>query len=178
MIRTTVAVAFAVLLLPVMEAGAQSGPHGGTQFTSQVTGGGRPRQVLSTVPFVFMVGIYTAEYEVRVEDNVTIGAGATYTDLVRVDPGDKPYMNGDAFIRYYPNGTAFNGFSLSGKAGYMRTPGDGSFVGLGTQANYSVMVRTNFYLGAGLGVKLLLPLADRFFLKGVPTARLNVGIGF
>jgi hypothetical protein len=105
-------------------------------------------------------------------------AGASRLAWGRDYTRDRPYTNGDAFVRYYPTGTAFNGFSFGLKAGYTHLPGNGSFLGVGFDANHSVMLNPHFYLSSGLGMKRLLEHAGHFGPTVIPTLRLNVGIGF
>jgi hypothetical protein len=153
-----------------------------------------PSQVLSANPYGLMLELFNSEYEIRASDSITFGAGASTATVTTYDysaprTGDpynwtptereERYVNGDGFVRYYPGGRAFNGFSFGLKAGFTRIPNQGSYFGLGFDANRSLMLNDHMYLGVGGGLKRLLGAdKDAFDLTFIPTLRLNVGIGF
>jgi len=200
--RHTFALALVVLLLPATHVAAQNWvlPAGTPSSTSA------PSQVISANPFGLLIELFNSEYEIRGSDHVTFGAGAStarftsYDD--RVPPPSSPmtvdsngstmtdttsyaverrdrYVNGDVFVRYYPGGQAFQGYSFGVKAGLTRIPNHGSFLGVGFDAHQSWMLNEHFYLGIGGGLKRLLGTDDRAFdLKLIPTLRTNIGIGF
>lgn len=172
------------------DASAQLWPNSGPPFqlpsprtsgqASPVTADEMPGQVLSGNPIGYLIGLYNAEYEVRAGRFVTFGAGAS-----RLGWGpdgfdhNTPYLNGDVFLRYYPGGEAFNGIAVGVKAGYTQLPGSGRFLGLGFDANHSLMLNRHFYMGTGLGLKRLLRQPDGgLAIRYIPTLRFNVGVGF
>lgn len=152
-----------------------------------------PRHVLSANPFGVLLELFNAEYEIRAAEHVTYGVGASTATVTTydytassADPFDwrevereERYVNGDLFLRYYPGGRAFSGFSFGVKAGFTRIPDQGSYFGVGFDANRSWMLNEHFYLGLGGGLKRLLNAdQDAFDLTFIPTLRANVGIGF
>ncbi len=152
-----------------------------------------PRQVLSANPFGVLLELFNAEYEIRAAEHVTYGVGGSTATVTTYDytvsatnPFDRRevereerYVNGDVFLRYYPGGPAFSGFSFGVKAGFTRIPDQGSYFGVGFDANRSWMLNEHFYLGVGGGLKRLLNAdPDAFDLTFIPTFRANVGIGF
>ena len=88
-------------------------------------------------------------------------------------------MNGDIFLRYYPGGRrALSGGSFGVKVGLTQIPDDGTFFGIGFDANRSWLFGTiDFYLGTGFGLKRLIGTGEDQ-LKFIPTFRLNVGAAF
>jgi hypothetical protein len=163
-------------------------------------------QVISANPYGLLIELFNSEYEIRGSDYVTFGAGASTAMFTSYDYTAPPpaavrtidvngatmfdttsyaverrerYINGDIFVRYYPGGKAFNGYSFGVKAGLTRIPNQGSFLGVGFDANQSWMLNEHFYLGVGGGLKRLLGTDERAFdLKLIPTLRANIGIGF
>ncbi len=89
------------------------------------------------------------------------------------------YINGDAYLRYYPSGTALNGLAFGVKLGLTQVPDQGWFFGYGIDVNKSQMLARHFYFGYGVGLKRLVG-TDRqaFDMEYVPTVRLNLGVGF
>lgn len=82
-------------------------------------------------------------------------------------------------MRAYPAGQAFRGTSFGVKAGLTSIPRHGSYVGFGFDLNQSWMVSDHAYIGLGAGLKRLVGTDERdFSLKYIPTARINVGVGF
>jgi hypothetical protein len=58
-------------------------------------------------------------------------------------------------------------------------PSQGSYFGLGFDANQSWMLNTHFFFGTGVGLKRLFGTDDDAFdLKYIPTLRLNIGVAF
>lgn len=189
-IRTFVATCVVVLSASVTDAAAQSlrGPlsqlplprPGAAGPVSPVAEDQMPHQVLSGNPIGYLIDLYNAEYEMRASRFVTFGAGASRLAW-GPDGFDRrqTYINGDVFLRYYPGGEAFNGVAFGVKAGYTQLPGSGEFVGIGFDANHSVMLNRHFYMGTGVGLKRLLRSPDEVFaIRYIPTLRLNLGIGF
>lgn len=168
------------LVLTPRAARAQNWPAPPAPPVSPVGADDMPHQVISGNPIGYIVDLFNAEYEARASRFVTFGAGAS-----RLGWGpdgfnrNEPYLNGDVFLRYYPGGEAFNGLAFGVKAGYTQLPGDGEFLGVGFDANHSVMLNRHFYLGTGLGLKRLLRNPDGLFaVRYIPTFRFNLGVGF
>lgn len=150
------------------------------------TGAG-PGQVLSANPFGLLIDWFNSEYEIRATDSITFGAGAStrHTTVYDYDAATyqsrerrERYINGDAFVRYYPKGRVFNGWSFGVKSGFTHIPTQGSYFGVGVDTNQSWMMNDHFYMGYGFGLKRLIGANDHFDLKYVPTFRMNVGLGF
>jgi hypothetical protein len=198
----SLALAIAALLLSASHVSAQHWVlPTGTSSSSPTTS-----QVISANPYGLLIELFNSEYEIRGSDYVTFGAGAStamvttydYSATAPAPPRTvdlngatfidatsyaverrERYINGDIFVRYYPGGKAFNGYSFGVKAGLTRIPNHGSFLGVGFDANQSWMLNEHFYLGVGGGLKRLLGTDERAFdLKLIPTLRANIGIGF
>ena len=148
-----------------------------------------PSRVLSANPFALLFDFFNSEYEIRGSDSVTFGAGAStravtirenYDYAARTSTEHQErYLNGDVFVRYYPGGRAFSGRSFGLKAGFTRIPSQGSYFGIGFDANRSWMLNEHFFFGSGIGLKRLIGTDDRNFdLKYIPTLRMNIGVGF
>ncbi|MGE0123672.1 MAG: DUF3575 domain-containing protein [Vicinamibacterales bacterium] len=189
MTRPVAVLAVAMIAAFAIDAGAQPFPvpvpvlipaPGPAPAASPVAPDEMPGQVLSGNPIGYLVDLFNAEYEVRASPHVTFGAGASR--LAWQSDGfdrSRAYVNGDAFVRYYPAGEAFNGFALGAKAGYTRLPGDGGHVGVGIDINHSMMLNRHFYMGTGLGLKRLLRTGPSLLtVRYIPTFRFNVGVGF
>jgi hypothetical protein len=196
------ALTIATLLITASHLSAQSWVlPAGTPSSATTTS-----QVISANPFGLLIELFNSEYEIRGGDHVTFGAGASTATVTTYDySGPTPpasrtidlngapfiaatsyaverrerYVNSDVFVRYYPGGKAFHGYSLGVKAGLTRIPNHGSFLGVGFDANQSWMLNDHFYLGLGGGLKRLLGADERMFaLKFIPTLRRNLGVGF
>lgn len=135
-----------------------------------------PRHVVSTGPIGLAINLINAEYEVRTNDHVTVGVGASRLAFGSEYTRDNPYLNSDVFVRYYPRGTAFNGISWGVKVGYTDLPGDGSYLGIGFDANHSTMLNRHVYSSFGLGMKRL--FGGSGSMPAIPTLRLNFGVAF
>ncbi|MEZ5291689.1 MAG: hypothetical protein R2745_11430 [Vicinamibacterales bacterium] len=162
-------------------------------------GSADPGQVLSANPFGLLIDFFNSEYEIRASDAITVGAGASTRAYTAYDydysaptaPGTFPsgvparterqkrYTNGDVFLRYYPGGRAFHGYSFGVKAGVTRLPNQGDYLGVGFDINHSRMLNRHAYLGSGFGLKRLIGADARAFdITYIPTLRINVGVGF
>lgn len=148
-------------------------------------------QQISANPIGLLYDLFNFDYERRAREAVTIGIGGS-TSLVNtfdeaLDYSATPppevrrerYLNGDAYLRYYPSGTALDGFAVGVKIGLTRVPGQGSYFGYGVDVNRSRMLAEHFYFGYGVGLKRLVGADQRRFdVEYVPTVRLNLGLGF
>ncbi len=140
---------------------------------------GAPNQVFSFNPVGMVMEFYNAEYEVRVSDTVTAGAGASRRGWYLFGEGESPRLNGDAFVRYYPSGSAFNGIALGLKVGGTRLPNERTLPGIGFDINHSYAMTDHLVLSSGLGMKRLIGRQQADYGQDVITTfRLNVGFGF
>lgn len=140
---------------------------------------GAPTQVFSVNPVGLVMEFYNAEYELRVSDSVTAGAGASRRGWYLFGEGDSPRLNGDAFVRYYPSGSAFNGFALGLKVGATRLPNEQTAPGIGFDLNHSYALTDHLVMSSGLGMKRLFGRSGPDSGQAViTTLRLNVGVGF
>lgn len=141
---------------------------------------GNPTQVFSANPVGLVMDFYNFEYELRVADAVTAGGGASHRGWYLFGEAEKPRLNGDVFVRYYPGGRAFNGLALGLKVGATRLPRDGTLPGLGFDVNHSYAVSDHVVVSTGLGMKRLFGREPRPYAGApvVTTLRFNVGIGF
>lgn len=137
--------------------------------------------VVSANPFLLLFEWFNAEWEHRVQDNVTLGLTASYFSFDDVD-----YTTGSVLVRFYPQERAPSGFYLGTRAGLHRVAEDNSFFdpqeetafGLGLDVGYTWLFgsRRNFALSLGAGVtRLFTDVGDTF----LPSIRLvNVGWAF
>jgi hypothetical protein len=140
---------------------------------------GAPTQVLSANPFGLATEFYNAEYEIRVADGLTTGAGASRRGWYLFGESESPRLNGDVFVRYYPGGRAFNGIALGLKAGATRLPSERTLPGVGFDLNHSYAFTDHVVMSTGLGMKRLLGRDRAAYDPAViATFRLNVGLGF
>ena len=150
----------------------------------------RPSNVLSVQPLTAMLTVYAAEYERRTGSALTLGIGGTYWDI---GDDDLRYTSGDLKLRYYPQGTALQGFSFGGSVGYTRISAIDPFDGTDESANgpsFGVLLEYQWLMGAsrsfalalGLGAKAVMVDEDEFssddFIARYPTARVSVGFAF
>ena len=110
---------------------------------------------MSANPFGLLVELFNTEYEHRVGDTVSAGVGGSTAGFNSSDGRDR-YVNGDVFLRYYPSGRALSGASFGVKVGLTQIPDDGTFFGIGFDANRSWLLNDHFYLGTGFGLKRLI----------------------
>lgn len=141
-------------------------------------------QAISANPFGLLLEWFNAEYERVIGETVTTGLGGSY-----ISGSDDRYVNGDVFLRYYPQGQPLQGWAFGAKAGLTSVRGllDGTsetdtYFGFGFDVNHSWLLgaNDNFYVGVGLGLKRLFGLGDRDVdLAFFPTVRLvNIGFAF
>lgn len=143
------------------------------------TGPGAPTQVFSVNPIGLVTEFYNGEYELRVSESVTAGAGASRRGWYLFGESESPRLNGDVFVRYYPSGSAFNGLALGLKVGATRLPNERTLPGVGFDLNHSYAITDNVVMSSGMGMKRL--LGDRgpdFGQEVITTLRINVGFGF
>jgi hypothetical protein len=134
-----------------------------------------PRRVVSANPFGLLFGLFNAEYERKVTDSLSAGAGGSF-----VEDDDDDYVNADLFVRYYPSGRPLEGWAFGAKAG-LTSVDAATYVGVGVDVNWSRLMgkHDQFYVGVGFGLKRLFGTGDSDVLSLVPTIRLvNIGVAF
>jgi hypothetical protein len=144
------------------------------------------QQQISANPFGLLIEFFNAEYERVIGETVTTGVGGSFY----TDSGDR-YVNGDVFLRYYPQGMPLQRWSFGVKAGITSVRAEDEYFGdrssthfgLGFDVNHSWLLgkNDNFYVGLGFGLKRLFGKTDEdyFDLDYVPTIRLiNIGFAF
>ena len=169
-------VVLAVALRYSTPAAAQPLPIAAGGHPSAEAAKARPTHVMSANPFGLLVELFNTEYEHRVGATVSAGVGGS-TARFNGSNGHDRYVNGDVFLRYYPGGRALSGASFGVKLGLTQIPDDGTFFGIGFDANRSWLLNDHFYLGTGFGLKRLIGTEDNQ-LQFIPTFRLNVGVAF
>lgn len=137
------------------------------------------QQVVSANPFGLMLGWWNVEYERKFTPSSTWGVS---TSFLRFEGDDFASVN--AVYRYYPQGAAFRGFFLGGRAGGYHGSDEGESgraFGLGFELGYTWLLGARRNVGLSLGAGLTRIVAGDF-LDGpsvLPTVRLlNVGIAF
>jgi hypothetical protein len=171
-------VVLAVVLLSSTPAFSQPLPITPPAQLPSGAGRGTPTHVMSANPFGLLIELFNTEYERRASDTVSVGIGGS-TARFDTSDGHERYVNGDVFFRYYPSGRALSGRSFGAKVGLTQVPNQGTFLGIGFDANQSWLLNDHFYFGSGVGLKRLIGTDDEAFdLKYIPTLRLNVGVAF
>ena len=151
------------------------------------------RNVLSIQPLSMFFQVYNLELERVFRPHLSGALGFTYWDFDEDDEGTElTYLSVDVVkLRYYPSATAPNGFSFGGVAGVTHLSEEDLGVGtdesvtapsIGILLEYSRLLgRTRrFYLGGGIGAKMLFIDEDDFVeaTARYPTARLAIGFAF
>ena len=153
--------------------------QGGSGFFSPGSTYGEPTQVLSANPFGLVMDFYNAEYELKVAEAVTAGVGASRRGWILFgESQEKPRLNSDVFVRYYPGGNAFNGVAIGVKVGATRMPRDGTFPGIGFDLNHSYVLTDHAVISSGIGMKRLIGRDTYAGPTTITTLRLNIGLGF
>ena len=132
---------------------------------------------LSVNPIGWTFDFYNVEYEGKISDGATAGAGAS----VRTWP-DGTRLNGDVFLRYYLGGQAFHGIALGLKVGPTRQSTGATHLGVGFDINQTLPVKDLVFISTGFGVKRLIGAkVDPGWStddRRVFTARFNIGFRF
>lgn len=176
MTRSLLPTLFALAILSSFAApvAAQGGGYFGAPTTN-----GEPRQVISANPFGLVMDFYNAEYELKVADAVTAGVGASRRGWILFgESQERPRLNSDVFVRYYPFGSAFNGVAIGMKVGATRMPHDGTYPGVGFDLNHSFAFTDHAVVSSGVGMKRLIGRETYGGPTTITTLRLNIGIGF
>jgi hypothetical protein len=137
------------------------------------------QQTISANPFGLMVEWFNVEYERKVTGSLSLGGSASTTGW-----GDVDLTNGNAFLRYYPQGAALTGFFLGARTGVARVAVDdasASGVAAGFELGYSWLFgsRRNVGVSIGAGIDRLFFGDELDIALARPNLRLvNVGIAF
>ena len=110
------------------------------------------RQVLSTNPLTtILIQWYNGEYERQVRQNVTLGLSASRLGCCSGDA----FFAANAAVRFYPGGTALQGFYLGPRIGIFNNtdPDDttGSLFGVGLELGYAWLMGAEQHLSVSLG---------------------------
>ena len=108
--------------------------------------------LFSVNPFGYVFEWYNVEYEHKLATNSTLGFTSSYWT-----PDRDRVLAGNAIFRFYPQGIAFKGFYMGGRAGAFQisdSDDDGTFFGAGIELGYTWLMgaNQNWYLGLGGGV--------------------------
>lgn len=160
--------------LPVTDAAAQFLPRSyGGMSVSQSEG----THSVSLNPIGWTFDFYNVEYEGKVMDGLTAGAGGSMRTWL-----DGTRLNSDVFLRYYLSGHAFAGTALGIKAGPTRLSTGATHVGVGFDINQTVPLGDRILVSSGFGVKRLIGAETTTQWSSddrrVWTLRFNVGVRF
>ena len=166
--------------------------------TAVAQAGGRApaTQAISVNPLFVPFGGFVVEYEGAPGSDArpfTLGLSGGYYDPVGDD--DDTYASAEAKLRYYPGEQAPRGFSVGLTVGMARTRDDvccserrperrttsGATTGVVLDYNWLIGRSRRFFIGTGVGAKRLfgdVGDGDLLDIEVLPTARLQVGIGF
>ena len=183
--RVLVIAAAALLLLPFATASAQD-----AVVVAQVRA--EPSNVLSIQPFnAVLLNAFSGEYERRTGTALTFGIGGTYWKVPDTGDDDLTYTSGDVKLRYYPQGTALQGFSFGGTVGFSQisetigtddTSESGPSFGILLEYQWLMGASRNFAVALGIGAKAVVVDEDTIgsedFTARYPTARISVGFAF
>jgi hypothetical protein len=152
-----------------------------------------PSNVISIQPLnAVILTAFSVEYERKTGSAVTVGVGATYWDAGDESDDDLTYASTDLKLRYYPQGTALQGFSFGGTVGFSSVSSTGfdgseesaSGPSFGVLIEYQWLMgaKRNFALALGVGAKAVQVNEDEItnndFTARYPTARISVGYAF
>ena len=154
-----------------------------------------PKNVISIQPLSAIFEVLSAEYERKGGAAWTFGLGVTNFSPDDDDPAtvDGEYNSGDVKFRYYPQGTALQGFSFGASLGFAKVTGEdtstppvevsesvGTF-GVLLEYQWLLGAKKKFAVALGAGAKKLMLDEDQFssdVLAAYPTARISVGFAF
>jgi len=137
------------------------------------------RQTVSTNPFGLMFEWFNAEYERTLTARTTWGVSASYLGLDGFD-----YANGNVVFRFYPQGSALQGFFVGSRTGVFRVSADdeaATLFGAGFEVGYNWLLGSdrNFDVSIGVGATRLFGGALAGAPVVIPSIRLlNLGISF
>ncbi len=150
--------------------------------------------VIATDPILDMFQWYSAEVQIRIAQVLTTGVGGSYLSL---DDDKDQFTSGNAFLRYYPQGYALEGFSLGARMGiyYVKTEDqdedaiieeeeEATMYGFGIEIGYCWLLGAAKRVSISTGIGAVRLFGGDFeeeddVLKTLPTIRLvYVGIAF
>ena len=148
-----------------------------------------PRNVISIQPLNAMMTVFAGEYEHGLGKAASWGIGATYWDAGDESVSELKYSSADVKVRYYPQGTTLQGFSIGGSVGFTQaketagsTETSQSAPSLGVLLEYQWLMgaKKSFSMSLGAGAKALFLDEDNFssggdFTARYPTARISIG---
>jgi hypothetical protein len=151
-----------------------------------------PRNVISFQPInAIVLTAYSAEYERQVASAVSFGVGGTYWNPSELN--DVTYKSADLKLRYYPQGTALQGFAFGGSVGFSSISARDTFDGTDDSASgpsFGVLLeyqwlmgaKRNFAVALGVGAKAVMvseeDISSNDFTARYPTGRISVGYAF
>lgn len=159
----------ASVLLGPAPAAAQSDPKAPPPASSG------PTQVFTANPFGLLIGWFNGEYQRKLNDSFSLGVGGSVFDL----EGDN-YVNGDVFVRFFPSGRVFEGFSVSAKAGPTRMRDNGTGLGVGVDIDWNWLLgkEKRYAVIFGFGLKRIVTSRDRVDITPPTLHIVNLGFAF
>ena len=159
----------ASVLFGTAPAGAQTDPNAPTAASSG------PTQVVTANPFGLLIGWFNGEYQRKLNDSFSLGVGGSVFDLE-----DENYVNGDVFVRFFPGGRVFEGFSVSAKAGPTRMRDNGTGLGVGVDIDWNWLLgrEKRYAVIFGFGLKRIVTSRDRVDIAPPTLHIVNLGFAF
>jgi hypothetical protein len=172
---------------------ATASAQGSLREQTSTSVGNTPQHIVAVNPFLPLAGYFQAEYERRVQDNLSVALGTSYVAWGR------DILNADVKLRLYPQDRALEGVGFAAGLGVARTrekpcePGSSCTPEFGggrsiTAPTFSVEVQHQWLLGAsrstavtvGGGAKryFIGDARDIGFTRVLPTGRLTIGWAF
>lgn len=151
-------------------------------------------QVISGNPFGILYGMFTAEFERRINNSLTLAASGTYWEKLKKGD-DFRYNSVNLAMRFYPMENSLQGFAISPMIGIInfnekpRPCGGTTSVScdlkrttnatIGVQADYTWLMGPSrrFALGTGFGGRRVLGSTGGNTTL-VPSMRFNIGYAF
>lgn len=140
---------------------------------------------LNPVGLFFSNDWFNAEYERKLGDFITAGAGFGWSAM---DDGKDDYNYYTGFIRYYTSGHAFSGLFFGGRGGLVNVdvlkdeadPDSHTKLGIGLDAGYSWALGPGrgFYVAPTLGVITLLGDVNDANSWFIVLGAVNIGVAF
>ncbi len=171
------------MLAALLVTGALVAPSG---LTAQAAAASKATQIISISPLSLVFGLIGAEYERRVSSSSALGVNGSYFKL-----SDYTYTSAEGKYRYYPQGTALEGFAISVSGGLTRVSSrdsgyngseSGSAATVGTAVDYQWLTgaKKNFAITLGVGARRLIFLGTEVSGASLtlPTARISIGRAF
>lgn len=134
-----------------------------------------PTQVITANPLGLLIGWFNGEYQHKLNDSLSLGVGGSVFDLE-----DDNYVNGDVFVRFFPSGRVFEGFSVSAKAGPTRMRDNGTGLGVGVDVDWNWLLGRDkrYAVILGFGLKRIVTSRDRLDITPPTLHVVNLGLAF